>query len=155
MRLLEAAVLVALAEGVETSDKLAELLRVDRNSIAKILEELEAKGFVKKEVKGLIFKKTVYRLTERGYDVLEEATRKLREAARELEELGKRLEKERSDVVKTISTSREDFTELLAVAPLLSWLGLLDIALIPILLSSLADYEEVSIDEESYDIHIE
>jgi len=154
MRLLEAAILVALAKGVETSDKLAELLKADKDSISKILEELEAKGLVKRDVKGFIFKKTVYRLTEKGYEMLEEATRRLKDAAKELEELGKRLEKEHQ-IVETISSSREDFAELITIAPLLSWLGLLDVALMPIILSSLADHEEVDIDDESYDTYIE
>jgi len=155
MRLLEAAVLVALAEGAETPDELAELLRVDRDSIVKVLEQLEAKGLVKKERKGLIFKKTVYRLTEEGYEALEEASRKLREAAKELEELGKRLRKEHTGAAKTAPSSEEGLAELIAIAPLLSWLGLLDVALMPILLSSLADHEEIDIDEDSYDIYIE
>ncbi|HIC99335.1 MAG TPA: hypothetical protein EYP08_06840 [Pyrodictiaceae archaeon] len=155
MRLLEAAVLVAIAKGIETLDELAELLRVDRDSIVKVLEQLEAKGLVKKERKGLIFKKTVYRLTQEGYEVLEEANRKLREAAKELEEVGKRLEKEHIEASKTAPLPREGLAELIAIAPLLSWLGLLDIALMPVLLSSLADHEEIDIDEESYDIYIE
>jgi len=155
MRLLEAAILVGLAKGVETPSELAKFLRVDRDSIVGVLEQLEAKGLVRKERKGLIFKKTVYMLTEKGYEALEEASRKLREAAKELEELGKELRKEHAGTAKTTSPPGEELAELIAIAPLLFWLGLLDVALMSIFLSSLANQEEIGIDEESYDIYIE
>jgi len=156
MRLLEAAILVGLAKGVETPGELAKFLRVDRDSIVKVLEQLEAKELVRKERRGLIFKKTVYMLTEKGYEALEEASRKLREAAKELEELGKRLEKKHIEAVEAVSSSKEKLEELIAIAPLLSWLGLLDVALASILLTFLVGLDEqVDVDEGFYDTYIE
>ncbi len=84
---LEEAVLVAISENVNTPEKLSKYLGVHRQTIERVLENLELKGFVVKEVKKfLFFKKIEYKLTEKGFEESVKIKEKMGRIARELKE---------------------------------------------------------------------
>ena len=120
---LDSAILMAVARGQNTLKALRYLFPgVDPGVLEARLRSLEASGYLASRVKGLIFKTREYFLTEKGARALDEASKKLEEAA----ERAKSLAEEGRPVSQWP-------VELAWVLPLLLWLGLLDLALLPLI----------------------
>jgi DNA-binding HxlR family transcriptional regulator len=117
---LESSILVAVSRGINTLGELSGLFRgVDPKVLEASLRSLEASGYLRSELRGFIFKKRVYTLTEKGARALDEAARNVEKAsieARRLAREGRRVD--------------EWPVELAWILPLLLWLGLIDLALV-------------------------
>ncbi|NPA96640.1 MAG: hypothetical protein GXO32_03460 [Crenarchaeota archaeon] len=130
---LEDAILIAIAQGAETPDEIARALHVDKGVVEDLLRKLELEGFVKKETRGLIFKKTVYVLTEKGFERAGRALEKLREVANQLRQM---IESGQVDEASQIASAWMSFL------PLMVWMDLLPLtmlSLLPLELGFLAD----------------
>jgi DNA-binding MarR family transcriptional regulator len=78
-------ILVALLEGPNSSKELAEFTGMRRPEVEMALVSLRAAGLVvETEVKGLLRRKTVYRLTEEGIREAQEARKRLERVAEEI-----------------------------------------------------------------------
>ncbi len=144
--LLEKAVLAALARGVDSFGGLRKLVNVSEDDLRRAVENLIAKGLVKIEKKGWLLKREALVLTERGF---EEA----RKAIDELAKLAQRIEKSLEQFEQRPQTgtlSRDLVDEIMAIAPLLAWLGFIDLALLsPLgLMVAEAMREDTYIDDE-------
>jgi len=117
---LDSSILVAVSRGVNTVDELSRFFKgVDPKVLESRLRSLEASGYLRSELRGLIFKKRVYTLTEKGGRALDEAMKNVEKASLE----ARRLAREGRSV--------DDWPmELAWILPLLLWLGLIDLALI-------------------------
>ncbi|BES82822.1 helix-turn-helix domain-containing protein [Pyrodictium abyssi] len=113
----QAAVLLAVHRGIDTVEGLAKALRVSREVVERIVEELKAAGLLEEYRSGLILKRRRLRLTRQGLDAVPEAMRLMEHAAVAAKKL---LQEQRLP---------EDWSwgprELLLAAPLLPMLGLL------------------------------
>ncbi len=130
---LEDAILVAIAQGAETPSEIAKVLHVDKGLVEDLLRKLELEGFVKKEVRGWIFKKTVYVLTEKGFNRAGKALEKLREVANQLRQM---IEAGQVDAATQMASAWMSFL------PLMVWMDLLPLtmlSLLPLELGFLAD----------------
>lgn len=109
-----------MSRGERSAEEVAVMLGVEAADAEALLKSLEANGLVERRLKGLLFKKEVYAITERGREALgkwrEEVLKRVEEAA-ELRRQG----------------AQEEANELLApvahVLPALLMLGVLDLAL--------------------------
>jgi DNA-binding HxlR family transcriptional regulator len=123
---LDSAILIAIARGYNTLSSLKHMFPgVDPGVLESRLKTLESMGYVRSRVKGLIFKTKEYYLTEKGAEALNEASARLEEAAEEI----RRLAQER----RPVSEWSGGAAELAWIIPLLLWLGLLDLALLPLI----------------------
>ncbi len=79
----EAAVLLAVAAGADTVEKIAGLLNADPAAVKRVAERLAARGYLeeKTERRLLVLKRRRIVLTEKGLDALPEARRLLLHAA--------------------------------------------------------------------------
>jgi len=122
---LEDAILIAIANGAETPDQIARILRVDKSTVEDLLRKLEIEGFVKSEEKGKwVFKKRVYMLTERGFKRAQEALQRLQQVA---EELKQKIAMGAQDEAVQLATAWSGFL------PLMLWMNMLDMALLSML----------------------
>ncbi len=128
----EAAVLLAVHRGLDTVDKLARYLRASREDVEAIVARLEARGLLRREKRGLILKRTVLRLTEKGLEALPEAERLLSSAAeaarRMLLEPQPGAVQPRYQAAPAAATAGFDPLELAMILPLLGWLGFLPLS---------------------------
>ncbi|MET1101586.1 MAG: hypothetical protein ABWW69_03810 [Pyrodictiaceae archaeon] len=152
LSLLEAAVIAAVAQGIDSIKGLEQLVNVSREELERIILRLANRGLLRIEEKGFIFKRRVLRLTEEGFNKLEEARRLLMRAAEEVKGLAERREESISDEV---SRSYELLTPII---PLLVWMDLLDAAILaqmtaPLPASNVGDSieDQESIDEDNLD----
>ncbi len=147
--LIDSALLVAIANGVNSLKSLCHVLSgFSEDVVRRHLESLESKGLVKRRVKGLIFKREVYELTEEGSRMLEEAYSKLREAAEKLKRVAERADHEREgpEALKRALREAGLGLDVLPLVQLMALLGLLDVFLLPLFLdffdpSMLGGYE--------------
>ena len=117
---LEDAALVAIAQGAETVDELAEVLRISRKDAENLLHKLSLEGLVKTEERGWwIFKRKVIVLTEKGFDRAVKALEQLKSLA---ETIRRELEAGRREHVESV------FAQWSHILPLMMWLNLLDLA---------------------------
>ncbi len=117
--LVESGILVAIYSGSDSLDKLERMFpTLDREALQQTLHSLEARGLLKREQRGLLFKKEVYKLTPAGVKHLDQAQEKLHQAAQEARER-----------LSTTAPPREEMPTVLGdlylLLPLLLFLGLL------------------------------
>ena len=127
---LEAAVLVAVARGARTPGEIARILNVSEEDVERVVDRLVAKGLLARVKKKILFVRRVeLRLTEKGYNALPEAERVLREAAERLRRAAEALRDSRiATPYNPAYAALAPGEELLLVAPMLAWLGLLPAA---------------------------
>jgi len=142
----EAAVLLAISNGIDSLEAIARALNVSKDTARQIIEELEAKGLVEVHEEGRIIRRKRLRLTRQGLDALAEARRQLDE----LLEAYRHYRKEKM-LPPSWSWGLDEF--LLAL-PLLALLGIVPAVEIIELLGNMAmessdimDYEEEDYDE--------
>lgn len=128
--------MAAIRKGADTLGSLERVLRLDKRELEEILARLEAQGLVRREKRGILFRKTVYRLTGEGLKRAEEALRRITEHAKTIEE-------------KLRRTSTPDAVEVLGeqlhpLLTLLLWMGLLELPLLgpPLLADTSLDEQE-------------
>jgi DNA-binding MarR family transcriptional regulator len=115
-------ILVALLEGPKSPKELAEVTGMRRPEVEMALVSLRAAGLVvEEEVKGLLRRKTVYRLTEEGIREAQEARKRLERVA---EEIRQRASEGDVEGVEELLSSYALFL------PLLLNLHLIDLALL-------------------------
>lgn len=133
------AALEALSTGGKTAEEVADILGVEPHDAEAILSALMGMGLVERKERGLIFKREVYQLTEKGWEELyrlrEEVKSKLEKAA-ELRQQGREQE------------AQEILDPLAPVLPVLLSLGVLDLALYSAALGELA--EDIDITPEEF-----
>ncbi len=134
--LVEAAILAAVANGVDTIEGLARLLRMDRGDVERVVEELKAKGLLVEEEKGFIIRRRRLRLTREGYEALGRARRLLEEAAKSAREVLERVRREGRGRVSLEELEGLLAPELLAVLPLLQFIGLIPLLELPLILEA-------------------
>ncbi len=127
---LEDAILVAILQGAETADEISRILRVDKGTIEDLLRKLELEGYVKSEIKGLLFKKKVYLLTEKGFERASKVLEKIKEVANQVRVLA---EQGRVDEATQIINTWSYFV------PLMLWMDLIPLTLLPLELGFIAD----------------
>ena len=127
---LEEAVLIAVARGADTIDKLSSLLRVSKKDIIRVIEELEIKGLIRFEKTGWwIFRRKVIRLTKDGFIEASKAFKKAEKVADKIREEIKAMNKD---------NAREFINTWGFILPLLTWLELIDLTFLdPLLLDML------------------
>lgn len=113
-------VLEALSRGGKTKEDVAVMLGVDVRDAEALLASLEANGLVERRLKGLVFKKEVYVLTERGYEVLYSWRAMVLKRVEKAAELRRQGASEEAD---------ELLTPVVHILPMLLTLGVLDLAL--------------------------
>ena len=114
------AVLEALSRGGKTAEEVAEVLGVAPHDAEAILGALLARGLVERREKGLVFKKEVYVLTERGWEALARWRAEVRDKLERAAELRREGRREEADAV---------IAPLEPILPALLALGVLDLAL--------------------------
>lgn len=121
-QVLENGLLLAIANGANTLGRLQELFPgLSREALEQILSKLEARGLVKREKRGLLFKRTEYRLTPSGLARLGEAEKMLREAS----ERARSLVDPRTGTLTPRASQDPQASELLSLLPLMVFLGFL------------------------------
>ena len=129
------AVLESLSTGAKTVEEIASVVDMEPHDVEAVLPALMGQGLVERREKGLLFKKEVYALTERGWELLykwrEEVKERVEKAA-ELRRAGR--VKEAEEVVAPVAS----------VLPLMLTLGLLDMALYAAALGQLAALDEAT-----------
>ena len=141
LTLLEKAVLAALMRGVDSLSGLKKLVNVDEEALRRAIERLESLGLVKRERRGLILKREVLVLTEKGFEEARRALEELEAVARRVEA---RLAKHEEGRV-TASQVASELGDLAYIVPLLAWLGLIDLAMLaPLTLAAQEGYEDLS-----------
>jgi DNA-binding MarR family transcriptional regulator len=145
LSLLDKAILAALARGIDSFSGLRKLVNVEEEALRRAIEKLQSLGLVKVERRGLLIKRDVLVLTERGLEEAEKALRELEEVARRVEERFARVEEGRIPAQRAI----EGISDVMMIAPLLAWLGFLDLALLAPLAAMLA--EDVESGAEEYE----
>jgi DNA-binding MarR family transcriptional regulator len=129
INLVEAAVLVAIAEGVDTIDGIAELLRISREDAEALVDQLKAKGLVVEEERKLLFiHKKRLRLTRKGLEALEQARNMLKEAAGKVKEATEKasIEGKPFEILLT--------DDILLILPVLEMVGFISLLELPLLL---------------------
>jgi DNA-binding MarR family transcriptional regulator len=115
-------ILAVLLEGPKSPKELAEVTGMRRPEVEMVLVSLRAAGLVsEEEVKGLLRRKTVYRLTEEGIREAQEARKRLERVA---EEIRQRAGEGDAEGLEELLTSYVLFL------PLLLNLHLIDLALL-------------------------
>ena len=114
----EEAVLLAIANGLRTPKDIAKKLNVKLEDVKVALANLEARGFVERKVRGLLFKKEVYELTKEGFERAMKAKEKLMRVADEIKEAY-----ERGDTARV----EEIVAGYSYLIPLMLMFGLLDL----------------------------
>ncbi len=133
--LLEKAVLAALLRGVDSFGGLRRLINVGEDELRRVVNKLVQLGLVRVERRGLIFKREVLKLTEKGFEEAEKAVKELESIARSVEEKleGKGL-RERVEEIGFLD-------DIAYILPLLTWLGFLDLALLSPLVFMVEDQD--------------
>jgi DNA-binding MarR family transcriptional regulator len=132
LNLVEAAVLTAIAEGVDTVEGIAELLKVSREDAEALVEQLKAKGLIVEEEKRLLFiRRRRLRLTRAGLEALEQARRMLSEAASRVREAAERARVEGQPFEMLVPD------EVLLILPVLEMAGLISLLELPLYLELL------------------
>ena len=129
---LRESVLVLLLK-FRKADDIARALNVRLEDVVSALNSLEAEGLVVKREEGLIFKKEVYELTDRGYNEAQKLLNKLKELSEKI-----RLARERGDLKEVEDLLR---THALLLSLLVAF-GMIDI----LMLSSLEDSADIDFD---------
>jgi DNA-binding PadR family transcriptional regulator len=129
------AVLESLSTGAKTVEEIAELVDMEPHDVETVISALMGQVLVERREKGFLFKKEVYALTEKGWEVLykwrEEVKERVEKAA-ELRRAGR--VKEAEEVVAPVAS----------VLPLMLTLGLLDMALYATALGQLATLDKAA-----------
>ena len=129
---LRESVLVLLLKFRKAED-IARALNVRLEDVVSALNSLEAEGLVVKREEGLIFKKEVYELTDRGYNEAQKLLNKLKELSEKI-----RLARERGDLKEVGDLLR---THALLLSLLVAF-GMIDI----LMLSSFEDSADIDFD---------
>jgi Transcriptional regulators len=129
------AVLESLATGAKTVEEIASIVDMEPHDVEAVISALMGQGLVERREKGFLFKKEVYALTEKGWEVLY----KWREEVKERVE--KAAELRRAGRVKE---AEEMVAPVASVLPLMLTLGLLDTALYAAALGQLATLDEAA-----------
>ncbi|WP_290899646.1 hypothetical protein [Ferroglobus sp.] len=129
---LRESVLVLLLKFRKAED-IVRALNVRLEDVVSALNSLEAEGLVVKREKGLIFKKEVYELTDRGYNEAQKLLNKLKELSEKI-----RLARERGDLKEVEDLLR---THALLLSLLVAF-GMIDI----LMLSSFEDSADIDFD---------
>ncbi len=129
---LRESVLVLLLKFRKAED-IARALNVRLEDVVSALNSLEAEGLVVKRGEGLIFKKEVYELTDRGYNEAQKHLNKLKELSEKI-----RLAQERGDLKEVEDLLR---THALLLSLLVAF-GMIDI----LMLSSFEDSADIDFD---------
>ena len=145
LRPSEAAVLLAISNGIDTVDAIARALNASRETVRRIVEDLAARGLVEVRREGRIIRKEKLRLTRMGLDSLGEARRQLQE----LVEAYKHYRESRA----LPPTWRWGLDEFMLVLPLLAVLGIVAATELVDLLGSLGadDQAGLGYGEEEYE----
>ncbi len=125
---LEYSMLELIKSGNDTPDKLAERLNMPREDVEQALSALESRGLVERYRKGLLVKKTAYKLTELGE---KERVRLREEASKEIEKASQLVRENRYEEAKQVLEPMEEYI------PVFASLGLMTDAM---LISFLATY---------------
>ena len=143
LRPSEAAVLLAISNGIDTVDAVARALNTSKETVEQIVGELEAKGLVERHEEGRIIKRRKLRLTRQGLDALAEARR-------QLDKLLEAYQHYRRE--KALPTSWVwGLDEFLLALPLLALLGIVPAIEIIELLGAATEAEDIVDYEEAYD----
>ncbi|ADC64201.1 conserved hypothetical protein [Ferroglobus placidus DSM 10642] len=129
---LRESVLVLLLK-FRRAEEIARVLNVRLEDVISALNSLEAEGLVVRRREGLIFKKDVYELTERGYNEAQKLLNELKEISERI-----RLARDMGDL-KEIENLLRAHAFLLS---LLVTFGMIDL----LMLSSLEDFVDVDFD---------
>ena len=129
---LRESVLVLLLKFRKAED-IARALNVRLEDVVSALNSLEAEGLVVKREEGLIFKKEVYELTDRGYNEAQKLLNKLKELSEKI-----RLAREKGDLKEVEDMLR---THALLLSLLVAF-GMIDI----LMLSSPKDFADIDFD---------
>jgi DNA-binding MarR family transcriptional regulator len=130
MAFLDKYIALLISKGVRSPKELAAILNVSERDMRIKLSEMEEKGLIECSTKGFwIFKKTVCRLKDKGFELAEEAWRELTERRKRLEGRLASVDGGRRDQVLR-ELVRED-PVLLHVIPLMLWFNLIPAMLIP------------------------
>ncbi|ABP50064.1 MAG: helix-turn-helix domain-containing protein [Pyrobaculum sp.] len=132
-------VLEALSRGGKTAEEVAEVAGIEVHDAEAILSTLMAYGLVERREKGLVFRKEVYTLTERGWEVLEKWRHEVRDKLQKAAELRREGLREEAD---------ELVAPLAPALPALLAMGMLDLALYSAALGAAAAVPEEAITEE-------
>ena len=134
MKPAEAAVILAIKNGITEASKIAEFIRMDKVDVESILNRLCMQGYVKPVKKGFLIKRTHYVLTQKGYDLVKEAERILNETVNKVKEAQELLNQGRKD------EAYEVIQPYISLLPFLLMFGLIDVYTILPLLSMLGLY---------------
>ena len=129
------AVLESLSTGAKTVEEIASVVDMEPHDVEAVLPALMGQGLVERREKGLLFKKEVYALTERGWELLY----KWREEVKERVEKAAELRRE-----GRAKEAEEALVPVASVLPLMLALGLLDTALYAAALGQLATLDEAA-----------
>jgi DNA-binding PadR family transcriptional regulator len=114
------AVLESLSTGARSASEVSSITELERHDVEAILASLMGQGLVERRERGLLLKREVYVLTERGWEVLHKWRERVRELVSKAAELREEGRVEEADAL---------IAPIQSVLPLLLALGVLDAAL--------------------------
>jgi DNA-binding PadR family transcriptional regulator len=114
------AVLEALSTGAKSASEVSSITELERHDVEAILASLMGQGLVERRERGLLLKREVYALTERGWEALHKWRERVRELVSKAAELREEGRVEEADAL---------IAPIQSVLPLLLALGVLDAAL--------------------------
>jgi DNA-binding PadR family transcriptional regulator len=114
------AVLEALSTGAKSASEVSSITELERHDVEAILASLMGQGLVERRERGLLLKREVYALTERGWEALHKWRESVRELVSKAAELREEGRVEEADAL---------IAPIQSVLPLLLALGVLDAAL--------------------------
>jgi DNA-binding MarR family transcriptional regulator len=129
------AVLESLSTGAKTVEEIAELVDMELHDVEAVISALMGQGLVERREKGLLFKKEVYALTEKGWEVLYKWRAEVKERVEKAAELRR---------AGRVEEAEEVVAPVASVLPLMLTLGLLDTALYAAALGQLATLDEAA-----------
>jgi DNA-binding MarR family transcriptional regulator len=129
------AVLESLSTGAKTVEEIASVIDMEPHDVEAVITALMGQGLVERREKGLLFKKEVYALTEKGWKVLYKWRAEIKERVEKAAELRR---------AGRVEEAEEVVAPVASVLPLMLTLGLLDTALYAAALGQPATLDEAA-----------
>jgi DNA-binding PadR family transcriptional regulator len=137
------AVLEALSTGAKSASEISSIAEMERHDVEAILASLMGQGLVEGRERGLLFKREVYALTERGWEALHKWREHVKELVSKAAELREEGRVEEADAL---------IAPIQSVLPLLLALGVLDAALYAAALGAVESADTAEVPEGVEDL---
>jgi len=132
-------VLAVLSRGAKTAEEVAAELDIEPHDAEALLNTLMAHGLVERGERGFLFKKEVYTLTEKGWEVFTKWKQDVEQRLEKAAELRRAGREEEAEAL---------LSPVASVLPVLMSLGLIDMALWQLAMGDLEEAASLDVGED-------